>query len=300
MKEKKTRLHSRILVLAAALGAIIGPACGSYARDSAVSGSFQRSLKITGPVTLDVSTGSGDIVVRAGDSSTVEIHGRIQVREDRQEDMADAERRVRHLEQHPPIDQDGNRIIIGRMEDRESTRNISIDYEITAPAQTQLTSQSGSGDMTVEGIRGPVEVHTGSGDMKFASISGSVEARSGSGDGNFEHVSGERVNIESGSGDMQLHDVRSALHIRTGSGNITAEGEPAGDWTLRAGSGEIHLRFPSQTGFDLVAHTNSGEVRTSLPITSEGNLDHRELRGKIRGGGVRVEVSTGSGDIHIE
>ncbi len=69
---------------------------------------------------------------------------------------------------------------------------------------------------------------------------------------------------------------------------------------LHAGSGEVTLRLPSQAGFDLVAHTSSGEVRSDLPITVQGSLGHGELRGKVRGGGVRVEVSTGSGDIHIE
>ena len=58
-------------------------------------------------------------------------------------------------------------------------------------------------------------------------------------------------------------------------------------------------RAADQAGFDLVAHTSSGEVRSDLPITVQGSLGHGELRGKVRGGGVRVEVSTGSGDIHI-
>jgi hypothetical protein len=284
----------------ATLVVMMATAAGGYARDSEVRGSFEHSLKVSGRVNLEVSTGSGDIMVRTGDSSTVQIHGRIQAHNDRHGDIADIEQRVRYLEVHPPIEQDGNHITVGHLEDRELTRSLSIDYEISVPSETQLTSRTGSGDLMVEGIRGPVQAHTGSGDMKFQSINGSVEARSGSGDARFDHIAGERVEIESGSGDMELRDVRTALHVRTGSGDIRAEGEPAGDWMLHAGSGEVTLRLPSQAGFDLVAHTSSGEVRSDLPITVQGSLGHGELRGKVRGGGVRVEVSTGSGDIHIE
>jgi hypothetical protein len=279
---------------------VAATALSACALDSSVRGSFQRTLKVAGPIELQVSTGSGDIVVRAGDSATVQIHGKIQAHDEWRGGTAEAEQKVRYLETHPPIEQDGSHIRVGRIEDSELSRNISIDYEITAPTETQLGSQTGSGDLTVEGIRGPVDAHTGSGDMKFSSINGDVQARSGSGDGKFEHISGERVEIESGSGDMELHDVRSALRVRTGSGNINAEGKPAGDWVLRAGSGEVTLHLPSQTGFDLVAHTSSGEINSDLPITVQGSMTHGELRGKVRGGGVRVEVNTGSGDIRID
>ena len=55
------------------------------------------------------------------------------------------------------------------MEDRHLSRNISIDYELTVPTETQFNGQTGSGDLSVEGIRGPVDAKTGSGDMSFRS-----------------------------------------------------------------------------------------------------------------------------------
>jgi len=54
-------------------------------------------------------------------------------------------------------------------------------------------------------------------------------------------------------------------------------------------------------GFDLDAHTGSGDVETNgLSITTEGTFGHGNLRGKVRGGGVPVEVQTSSGDIRID
>src|SRR3989442_11096878 len=136
-----------------------------------VKGSFERTLKVTGPVDLEVTTGSGDIKVRTGEAGTVEIKARIQGHYDRDQEGGNVEERVHYLEQHPPIEQDGNHIRIGRMEDRHLSRNISIDYELTVPTKRQFNGQTGSGNFSVEGIRGPVDAKTGSGNMDFRSIS---------------------------------------------------------------------------------------------------------------------------------
>ena len=40
-------------------------------------GQFDRTLSVSGAVSLDVTTGSGDITVKTGSSNQVVIHGRI-------------------------------------------------------------------------------------------------------------------------------------------------------------------------------------------------------------------------------
>jgi hypothetical protein len=268
------------------------------ARSDAIRGSFERSLKVSGPVDIDVATGSGDIIVRRGEGGTVRIRGKIQAHDDRGD--SNTEKKVRSLEQNPPIQQDGTHIRIGRVEDRESTRNISIDYELEVLVETQVSSTTGSGDVSVEGIRGPVNARSGSGDMKFRAVQSDVNLRTGSGDAKLEEISGGKVEVETGSGDVELRDSRCAMHVRTGSGDIRAQGELAGDWNLHAGAGGISVRLPPETGFDLDAHTSSGEIHTRLPITVQGSIGQGELRGKVKGGGARLELSTGSGDISID
>jgi DUF4097 and DUF4098 domain-containing protein YvlB len=268
------------------------------ARPSTIKGSFERSLTVSGPVDIELSTGSGDVTVRSGESGTVRIRGKIQAHDNWGD--SNAEQKVRYLEQNPPIHQDGNHIRIGHLEDRELTRNVSIDYELEVPIETQLTSATGSGDVSVEGIRGPVNSRSGSGDMKFRSVSGDVSLKTGSGDVKVEEISGGRVEVETGSGDIEVRDLRCALRVRTGSGDIRAEGELTGDWILYAGAGQINVRLPSETGFELDAHTSSGEIHTSLPMSVQGSIGRGELRGTIKGGGARLEVRTGSGDISID
>src|SRR5262249_24951671 len=113
MKETRRSPRWPLAVLAILLTVLVGvPAHGA-------EGSFERTLTVTGPVELEVSTGSGHINVRAGDSSTVHVNGTIKASQSWHLDGAEAERKVRYLESNPPIEQHGNFIRIGRIEDHE-------------------------------------------------------------------------------------------------------------------------------------------------------------------------------------
>ena len=329
MKEAKPKLPWPV-ILALLLASIVAvPAHGA-------EGSFERTLAVTGPVELDVSTGSGHISVRAGDSSTVHINGTIKAGKSWHLDEAEAERKVRYLESNPPIEQHGNFIRIGRIEDHELAHNISISYDVVVPIETRLRSQTGTGSQSVEGIQGPVKAGTGSGSVKVENIGDEVRAETGSGDVQVDSVKGathastgsgsirasgigssfvastgsgsiklEQTGpgdgkVETGSGSVELQNVRGALRVRTGSGDITAQGQPSGEWSLHTGSGRILVRLPSGAAFELNAHTSSGHISTGHPITVQGTIGRGELRGKVRGGGPLLELETGSGNIQIE
>jgi len=96
-----------------------------------------------------------------------------------------------------------------------------------------------------------------------------------------------------------VRGVNGGLRARTGSGEITTDGNVKGPWQLHTASGSIRLTLSSSSGFNLDVHTGSGSIHSDLPITVQGTLGRRELKGAVRGGGPTVEVSTGSGDIEI-
>jgi DUF4097 and DUF4098 domain-containing protein YvlB len=313
---------------------VAGVACLQPAPATASSeGSFQRTLQVTGSVNLDLQTGSGSVNVRTGSSSQVQVTGRIKVTN---WFGGDAEERVRRIEANPPIQQSGNDVRIGHIDDSELLHNISISYDLVVPADTQLHSHTGSGSQTVEGLRGQLEIESGSGSLKVTDIGDTVRAETGSGGieidrvkgnvrakagsgsiratdiaGGFEghtgsgHITLEQtgsgaVRADTGSGGMELRGVQGSLDAEAGSGTITAEGNPTGSWTVHSGSGSIHLRLASDAGFDLDAHTSSGSISVNQPVTVQGSMGRRQLRGKVHGGGVPVEVETGSGNIEIQ
>jgi DUF4097 and DUF4098 domain-containing protein YvlB len=299
---------------------------------AAAEGSFQRALQVTGPVHLDLTTGSGDVEVHTGNSSQVRVTGHIRASEWFE---GKVEEKIKRLEANPPIQQSGNDIRIGHIDDPELRHNISISYEVVVPAETDLRMQTGSGDQKVEGIRGPLEVNSGSGGLKISSIGDRVHAETGSGDINIARVKGNvhaktgsgsidasdiagafeansgsghitlqqtapgSVRVDTGSGGMELHGVEGSLEAKAGSGTIQAEGSPTGAWSVHTGSGEVNLKLPSNAAFDLDAHTSSGSISIDQPHSVQGSVGRKEVRGRVGGGGVPVEVETGSGDIQI-
>ncbi|MGD0920148.1 MAG: DUF4097 family beta strand repeat-containing protein [Terriglobia bacterium] len=329
----KTRL-SWILAGLATLMLPVALAVSAYAHT--VEGSFTRTLKVTGPVELTVTTGSGNIDVRPGDAASVQVRGLIRVHDNWQLSTEQAERKVRALESNPPIEQSGNIIRIGHITDPELRRHVSISYELVVPVETRVTSDTGSGDQSIAGVRGPVRAQTGSGNVKVSRVGDVVRAETGSGDivldsikaavhaetgsgniqangidGGFTGSTGSGdvrlaqtasgpVNVETGSGNVEASGVQGLLHAHTGSGNITVDGKPLGDWKLDTGSGNLTLRLPAQAAFNLYAHTGSGDISTNREITVQGKIGRHELRGKVGGGGPLVDVGTGSGDIHID
>ena len=326
MTMRKTSPTVLALALAALLWFAAAPA------QAAARGSFQRTLTVTGPVDMDVSTGSGDIEVRSGAVGSVQVTGRIKV-----SGWSDnGEEKVRKLEQNPPIEQNGNSIRIGYISDPELRHNVSIDYQIVVPQATSLAAHSGSGDLKIDGIKGPLAARTGSGDMHISNLGSRVEAHSGSGDLRLENINGDvlaragsgniqgdgvaggfdaetgsgdvslrqtaagEVRVRTGSGGLELHGVHGMLHADTGSGDVTVEGAPGGEWKLSAGSGTIKLSLPSSAGFDLDASTSSGSISVNRSVAVSGNISSHSVRGKAGAGGSLVEIRTGSGDIEIE
>ena len=301
-----------------------------------VQGSFERTLTVTGQVDLDVTSGSGDIAVRPGPAGSVRVVGHIRASNSWLGTGPGAAEKVKAIEAKPPVEQTGNAIRIGRIEDRELQQNVSISYEITAPAQCKLRSHTGSGDQNIGDISGPVDIGSGSGDLVLGEIGGRVDASTGSGDittgavrgalnaragsGSVHagEVSGElvvstgsgdievsqtatgSVRVTAASGDVKLTGIQGPLHVDSASGDISVQGTPAGEWQLSAASGDITLVLPQGTGFELDARSSSGSISSKHPVTVTGSVERHSLAGKVGAGGPIVRVHTSSGDIRIQ
>jgi hypothetical protein len=283
---------------------------------SSPQGRFEKTFQVSGPVELEVQSRSGDTLVRNGASGSVTVRGKIFVGDhwlfgNRHADVSD-------IEQHPPLRQEGNQIHI----DYVNTRDISVDYEITVPADTTIRTRSGSGDQTIEGTHGNADLQSGSGDIKLSRLTGEIRLQTGSGNVRAHEISGPvrggagsgDIEVEeTGSGDIDLHTgsgnitargIQGAFRADAGSGDITAEGTQTGAWGIRTGSGNVHVRLPANAAFDADISTSSGTLDVGAPITMtvQGRVQEtrKSIQGKVRGGGPLLTLRTGSGDIHIE
>jgi DUF4097 and DUF4098 domain-containing protein YvlB len=280
-----------------------------------VEGHFDRTLSVSGATSLDLTTGSGDVTVKSGSGNQVVIHATIHG--NNEWFSSNAEGAVHQVESNPPIQQSGNTIRIGYNLPEDVKRHVSISYDVTVPADTTVQAHSGSGNLNLQGLRSGVEATTGSGDIQLRDLGSRVSAHTGSGSIRGEDVaaafnahtgsgdieaqlagSGD-VDVQTGSGGVRLRGIKGAAKIRTGSGDIQADGDVKGPWALHTGSGGVRMAVGANDGFNLNVHTSSGSIHSDLPITVQGSLGRRELKGTVRGGGPEVEVSTGSGDVEI-
>ena len=277
-------------------------------------GHFDRTLQVSGTVSLDVTTGSGDVTIKAGGTDKVVVHGTVHSNNDW---FSNAENAIHTVESNPPIQQNGSSIRIGYDLPEDVRRHVSISYQITVPADATVQAHSGSGSLGVEGVRAEVQAQTGSGEIRVRDVggrsrvqtgSGSIRAENvaapfyahtGSGDIEAELTGSGDVDVQTGSGGIHLRGVKGGLRARSGSGDLGADGSVGGPWSLHTGSGSIRLAVGSGNGFNLDVHTSSGSTHSDLPITVQGSLGRHELKGAVRGGGPEVEVSSGSGDVDI-
>ncbi|HYL11166.1 MAG TPA: DUF4097 family beta strand repeat-containing protein [Candidatus Acidoferrales bacterium] len=260
------------------------------------TGSFDRTLQVSGAVDLDVTTGSGNIAVRAGGAGTVHVVAKIRAHDSWS--GISASEKIRRLEANPPIEQQGNTIRIGYIEDRDLRNNISIDYDLTVPAQTKLGSHTGSGNQSVKGLQLSVTANTGSGNVTVEDVGADLNASTGSGEIKITSLKGD-LKAQTGSGNVEMRGIKGGLRIHTGSGDVTAEGEPTGDWRIGTGSGSIEVKVPSKLDFSLDARTSSGEMTIHHPLTVEGTVSRNHLQGKVGNGGVLLDLHTGSGNIEV-
>lgn len=270
------------LITAAALAFAALPALASEA-------TFDRTLSVSGQVELNVTTGAGNVHIVPGSSSQVKIHGVVK-------SHWGSEDRVHEVAANPPIEQTGNIIRIGGHD--YNLRNISIDYEIEAPANSFLDAGSGSGDVTDDGVGQDAKLHTGSGNIHATGLKGAFAVNTGSGNIYAEQTGSGDVHAQTGSGNIELRGLHGGLRAGTGSGDLKIGGSPDGDWKLTTGSGNIEF-WPGNTGFTLDASTGSGSVHTDHEMTVQGSFDKHHITGKINGGGPTVRIQTGSGDVTI-
>jgi DUF4097 and DUF4098 domain-containing protein YvlB len=249
-------------ILAVVAVAVVAGALAPQAVATQVMGKFERSLTVTGPANLNVTTGAGDIAVTTSDSDKVIVRGTVHAFYESSGDKEDAQDILSKIQANPPVEQHGNTISVGH-EAGSLYEHVIIDYELVVPRQSDFLAQTGSGDLSIIGPLKSVDVKTGSGDARIESVQGSVQ-------------------------------------LTTGSGDVTVTEAGSRGATVRTGSGDVAVSLPSEVGLNLSVQTGSGDISMDrgMPIESV-NTNHHQLSAKVRGGGAAFVVQTGSGDVRI-
>lgn len=325
----------RKILAATALGAAAGMLISLPGR-AQQTGSFHRTFTVNGPVTLEVTTGSGSIQVTGTSGNTVTVDGTVHQSFDWLGGGADPAE-IRQVENNPPITQAGNNIDIHGPRSGWNS-HIWISYVIVTPANTQLEAHTGSGHIEVNALGGTSDLEAGSGDLRAANLAGSLRAQTGSGSISFDRVGGDarcdtgsgsiegnevagRFSADTGSGDVQvqrldnggevhtasgrqeLDNVRGDLSAHAASGSIRVSGTLDGNhrWNLSAASGSIGVTLEPHTSARISLGTSSGRMVVDQPVRTQGEVGRRQWEGVLGDGPATAVLTahTSSGSIHV-
>ena len=290
-----------------------------------------RTLKLGASGELSLSNIAGDITVTkgSGNDTTIEI---VKTARARTADEAKAQLGLVNVE----ISERNGRAEVKTEYPRNEQPgwawgrrgiNVSVAYNVSAPAGTRLTINSVSGSIRVSDVKGDLSVNTVSGGVRLANagriasaksvsggveildtqIDGALEAQSVSGSVTLRKVAARRVNVGSVSGMVQVDDVQcDRVEAHSISGDVQFAGVLAkgGRYELNSHSGSVRVGVAGNTGFELEANSFSGSVRSDLPLTNsstggDGGMRRRSLRGVYGDGSAVLNVTTFSGSVVI-
>jgi len=259
-------------------------------------GTFDRTVNLSGPVNLDVTTDSGGIVVTPGPAGSVRIHGILKAQRGFFS-AGNIDEHIRELERNPPIEQSGNTIRVGYVADRSLLKGVSMRLEITAPPNTQVRARADSGGIQIQGIQGPVDCETDSGGIRVSNIASEVRAGADSGGIHIHEVKGA-VYARADSGGIDALDIAGPIDAKTDSGGLHLSQTTPAAIRARADSGGATVTLSPAGGYDVRASSSSGRIVVPEMIV-RGAFSKHKVEGKVRAGGPLVDIDVDSGNIDI-
>jgi len=162
--------------------------------------------------------------------------------------------------------------------------NHSIRLKVRVPREVIANVHTGDGSIELRGLHGPLRADTGDGSIQGDDLDGTLDANTGDGS---VHIAGRFDNGQ--------------LHTQDGSVNLDARhgSRLQSDWRVQTGDGSVRVKLPSDLSADLELRTGDGHISVNLPLTTSGNQNEHEMRGKLNGGGPLLTVRTGDGSINV-
>jgi hypothetical protein len=215
---------------------------------------------------IRLSPGDGDLTVRTGTASGVEIKRVVRYRgkENPNEETYRIEGTTLHLTP-------------------DCGPQCSVSYHVVAPKGVAVRGENGAGDVSLTDVA-EVDLRVDAGDIRISGASGAVRAETGSGDITLSRISGP-VTAHADAGNVEGRDLGDGkVQAETGSGDITLTLATVGSVKARTSSGSIELRVPA----------GSYRVRTS-PNVPDSQIEVRDDPAATE----VLDVQADSGDVTI-
>jgi hypothetical protein len=165
------------------------------------------------------------------------------------------------------------------------------------------------GHITVADSTGPATLKTAGGHIKIGDVGGDLVANTAGGHIEAGHVKGS-VKSRTAGGHISIAQADGAIEAKTVGGNVTARiaGQPKAASYLETSAGSVNVELASNVKVDVDAESSGGSISSDFELQREGDNDKDDFprwtrsgsaRGKINGGGPRLELRSTHGRIRI-
>jgi DUF4097 and DUF4098 domain-containing protein YvlB len=277
-----------------------------------------RTFPAAGPVTLNLSNESGDVVITGGPGSEVRVEA---VKRVRQQSEPDA----RTLLQKFLVNiTERNGVVEVRTEfPPEGGWAGGVDYTITLPSSANVAVRIDRGDLQLANVRGEVRASTVSGNIAGSSLGNLRSARTISGDVSLADIEGETVGAGTLNGDFAIRNLKAQsidvdvkagqvrlidatcidVYVAAVEGDVDYSGQLAkgGRYRLQSHSGSVRMTPFGDTGFELQANSFSGDIHSDFPFPNSPSPGepNQTLRGTVGDASATIELRSYSGNVFL-
>lgn len=174
-----------------------------------------------------------------------------------------------------------------------------VKVGIQLPKGVALKLAAGAGDLQLADLDAKLTIASGAGDVQARNVKGSLELAAGAGDVVLTDHGG-KLQVATGAGDLQASGAITSFEIANGKGDVdlvltSPDIESCG---IATGMGDINLTLPGNTAFNIASEVGWGEIicEFDVDITKQ---EKKELRGSVNGGGPKIGIAAGFGDVTI-
>jgi len=174
------------------------------------------------------------------------------------------------------------------------------DLALDTVAGTAFITADIFGDTRLSKLQKGITIRTSRTELQFARLDGDLTMDSGDlqGDGLLGPVS-----LSTKAKDVNLRNLKGDVHINDDHGDINLESGSAaglGNLDLTTHHGDVHLRLPSKANFQYQVVTRHGAISSDFEnVRSESHTGSSSASGTVGKGGVKVNVTSDTGDIEM-
>jgi len=283
------------------------------------SDDFNLELTIPADLIIDYKTGGGNVTINndlrnkvtiatAGGNITAKIIGG-------EADITTAGGNIKlaDINNNASVSTAGGDIEVGSVNGKAEIATAGGNIKVGSVNNTAEISTAG-GNVNVGVVGGSADISTAGGNVNVSTVSGDAEISTGGGNIKLDGATG-KVEANTGGGNIDLKNIKGSIEANTGAGNITAELSPEGksNSDLNSGVGNITIYIPESAKTTIVATASdfkwgdSAKDSDSIKSEFESNIVTQNRKGntfesvyELNGGGSRIELNVGMGEINIK